>query len=102
MRRLLLWIAAAAILAMMGTNGYAQQPPGTYGLNEGPGSRIQLNNRMWSQNDLCGKESFQRVPDYTAEGATKRDAYMRECLRNYHLPPRADLAQPQPKQYDSR
>jgi hypothetical protein len=98
MRRLLLWIAAAAIVAMMGTNGYTQQPPGTYGLYESPGSHKQLSDRMWSQNDLCGRESFKRFPDYTVEGAAQRDAYMRKCLHKYGLPPRTDLAQPQAKQ----
>ena len=47
--------------------------------------------------DTCGKESFQKFPDYTADGALKRDAYMRDCLRKHHLPPRNDVAQPLPR-----
>ena len=57
-------------------------------------SKLQLSREKWLQSDDCGKESFQKFPDYTAEGAANRDAYMRECLRNHHLAPRNDLAQP--------
>ncbi|HXP75694.1 MAG TPA: hypothetical protein VN823_16245 [Stellaceae bacterium] len=88
-QRLLLWVAAAATVALTGTSGHTQAT-----LYEREGTRLENSNKMWNQNDTCGKESFQKFPDYTAEGAAKRDAYMRECLRKHHLPPRNDAAQP--------
>jgi len=97
--RLLLSMAAAATVAMTGTSGYAQATSGTDTLFQDQGTRLEKSNKIWTQNDNCGKESFQKFPDYTTEGAAQRDAYMRECLRRHHLPPRADVAQPpQPKQ----
>jgi hypothetical protein len=107
MRQLVLWIAAAAIVALTGTNGYTQSTDykstdytwGTPGLWGDWGSREQKSKQIWKWNDDCGQESFRKFPDYTTEGALKRDVYMRECLRSHHAPPRAELAQPvQPKQ----
>ncbi len=89
-RRLLpLWAAIAVVAALAGTSARAQDTLG------GPkDTRLEMSNKKWAQSDTCGKESFRKFPDYTTEGAAKRDAYMRECLRKNHLPPRNDLAQP--------
>jgi hypothetical protein len=93
--RLLLSMAAAAAVTVTGTgSGYAQATLGNDTLFQNQGSRLQKSNKIWTQNDNCGKESFQKFPDYTTEGAANRDAYMRECLRGHRLPPRADVAQP--------
>ena len=92
--RLLLSMAGGAVLATTAMDSHAQSIPGYDTLFQDQGSRIQKSNKMWTQSDICGKESFQKFPDYTAEGAANRDAYMRECLRRHGLPPRADVAQP--------
>ena len=99
-RRLLISMAAvAAMMAMAETGGYAQSTSDTDTLYQRRGSRLEKSNGMWTQSDSCGKESFQKFPDYTTEGAAKRDAYVRQCLRRHRLPPRADVAQPlQPQQ----
>ena len=98
-RRYLHGVAIAAVVAMAGTTGYAQSTSPNDSLYQDQGNRLGQSNKMWSQSDTCGKESFQKFPDYTTEGAANRDAYMRNCLRKHHLPPRADVAQPlQPKQ----
>lgn len=96
--RLLLSMAAAAIVATTAMGSYAQSALGNDTLFQDQGSRLQKSNKIWAQSDNCGKESFQKFPNYTAESAANRDAYMRECLRRHGLPPRADVAQPQPKQ----
>ncbi len=59
-------------------------------------NRLNGTNRQWQSADNCTRSSFKKYPDYTVEGATKRDEYVRECLRNNRQPPRADLAPPQP------
>jgi hypothetical protein len=87
--RLAIWAVAAAVAAMTGTSALAQAT-----LDTPPQTRLQTSNKVWAKSDLCGKESFHKFPDYTAEGAAKRDAYVRECLRNNRLPPRNDLAHP--------
>jgi hypothetical protein len=61
-------------------------------------TRLDTSNKKWTQMDTCAKQSFQKFPDYTAEGATKRDAFVRDCLRMHRLPPRNNVAQPQPPQ----
>lgn len=58
-------------------------------------TRLELSNKKWAQSDACGKASFRKFPDFTEQAAIRRDVYMRECLRNHNLPPRADLAKPQ-------
>lgn len=83
-RWLPLWAAVIAVAALAGTSAFAED------------TRLERANKKWAQSDTCGKESFRKFPDYTAEGAAKRDAYMRECLRKNRLPPRNDLAQPLP------
>lgn len=98
-RRCLLWIVTAVTVAMTGTSAYAENTSDTETpetLYQDPGNKLGKSNKMWTRSDNCGKESFQKFPDYTTEGATKRDAYMRDCLRKHHLPPRADVAQPLP------
>jgi hypothetical protein len=102
MRRLLLWIAAAAIVALTGTNGYSQSTDytrDTPGLWQDWSGRRYKSNELWKESDNCGLESFKKFSDYTVEGGLNRDAFMRQCLRSHHAPPRADLVQPaQPKQ----
>jgi|GEM_PF-2394361 hypothetical protein len=88
-RRLVAGLAATMTMALVGTGVRGQTT-----LYENQGTQLQKSNKMWEQSDNCGKESFQKYPDYTADGAAKRDAYMRACLRRHHLPPRNDLAQP--------
>jgi len=95
-RRSILWLAAAAALSAS-TSGYAQVETNTETnsgtLYQDEGTKFDKSNKMWSQNDACGKDSFRKFPDYTAEGALQRDAYMRDCLRKHHLPPRNNLVQ---------
>ncbi len=89
---LILCLAAAA--ALEAADGRAQSKPDAGTLYQDEGTKLEKSNKMWNQNDDCGKESFRKFPDFTAEGALNRDAYMRACLRKHHLPPRNDLAQP--------
>ena len=92
------WILGLAAIAMASTatDGRAQskQAPGADTLYQNQGTRLEKSNKVWSGNDDCGKESFRKFPDYTTDAALKRDAYMRDCLRKHHLPPRNDLARP--------
>jgi hypothetical protein len=89
-RWLVLWAAVAAV-ALVGASARAQDET----LGTPSDTKLERSNKKWAQNDTCGKESFRKFPDFTVEGAAKRDAYMRECLRKHRLPPRNDLAQPQ-------
>jgi len=89
-----LLLTGAIALAAGGMSARAQAMDEGDSLYVPHDSRLELSNKKWSQNDTCGKESFRKFPDYTEQAAVKRDAYMRECLRNHHLPPRADLAKP--------
>ncbi len=91
--RWVLWLAATAVAA---ADGRAQSPVNMGALYQNEGTKLEKSNKMWGENDTCGKESFRKFPDYTAEAALKRDAYMRDCLRKHHLPPRNDVAQPAP------
>ena len=59
-------------------------------------TRLNGANQRWQTADKCTRSSFAKYPDYTVEGATKRDQFVRECLRNNRLPPRPDLAPAQP------
>lgn len=96
-RRWVVWLAAAAVMTAAATGGRAQSNPSTDGtdtLYQTDPTRLQKSNKIWEQNDTCGKESFRKFPDFTAEAATARDAYMRDCLRKHHLPPRNDVATP--------
>ena len=95
-RRVALWLAAAAVAtAWWGSSGHAQSVPNTEGtLYRDEGTRLGKSNKMWDQNDACGKDSFRKYPDFTADAALRRDAYMRDCLRKHHLPPRNDVARP--------
>ncbi len=84
----------AAALISAATDVRAQSLRDTDTLFRNEGTKLQKSNRMWEQNDTCGKDSFRKFPDYTAEAALRRDAYMRDCLRKHHLPPRNDVARP--------
>jgi hypothetical protein len=86
--RLILPVAIATLLLRV-TSACADDTSNT--LFEKNEDKLTLSTRKWKQNDDCGKESFRKYPDYTAEGAIKREAYMRQCLLNHHLPPRSDL-----------
>jgi hypothetical protein len=77
-------LAAAALMAVLAATGADAE------------TRLETSNKKWANMDTCAKQSFQKYPDYTAEGANKRDAFMRDCLRTHRLPPRNNLAQPQP------
>lgn len=59
-------------------------------------NRLNGTNRQWVTADNCSRNSFKKYPDYTMEGALKRDAFVRECLRDNRQVPRADLVPPQP------
>jgi len=91
-----LWLAVAVAEVWSGASGYAQSTVGTDTgtLYQNEGTRLDKSNKMWGQSDTCGKESFRKFPDFTEEGALQRDAYMRDCLRKHHLPPRNDVARP--------
>ena len=91
--RWVLWLAVAA-LAPAVTDARAQSEKGSDLLYQDEGTKLQKSNKMWEQSDTCGRDSFRKFPDFTAEAALKRDAYMRDCLRKHRLPPRNDVAQP--------
>lgn len=95
-RAVLFLAAMAAAGTWMGTSGHAQSNTGVDSrtLYQDEGTKLERSNKMWGQSDACGKESFRKFPDYTEEAALKRDAYMRDCLRKHHLPPRNDVARP--------
>jgi hypothetical protein len=87
-----LWSALAATMVMTGARAQSRMGPDL--LYQDEGSKLQKSNKIWEQNDTCGKDSFRKFPDFTAEAAQQRDAYMRDCLRKHHLPPRNDVARP--------
>jgi hypothetical protein len=91
--RWVFWLAVAAVMAAA-TDGRAQSTKGSDTLYQDQGTKLDKSNRVWNQNDACGKDSFRKFPDFTAEAAASRDAFMRDCLRKHHLPPRNDVAQP--------
>jgi len=59
-------------------------------------TRLNGANQRWQAADKCTRTSFTKYPDYTVEGAQKRDQFVRECLRNNRLPPRPDMAPAEP------
>ena len=91
--RWVFWLTAAAMVSVA-ADGRSQSTTNMDTLYQNEGTKLQRSNKKWTQNDNCGKESFQKYPDFTAEAAASRDAYMRDCLRRHRLPPRNDLAQP--------
>jgi hypothetical protein len=94
-RRVAFWLAMAAAEVSMIASGYTQMPNSDTGtLYQDEGTKLEKSNKMWDQSDSCGKDSFRKFPDYTADAALKRDAFMRDCLRKHHLPPRNDVARP--------
>jgi hypothetical protein len=95
--RAVLWLAVAAAEAWVGPSGHAQSTDtNTRTLYQDEGTKLEKSNKMWNQNDTCGRDSFRKYPDYTAEAAVKRDAFMRDCLRKHNLPPRNDLVPRRP------
>ena len=93
--RTVLWLAVSVGVLWVGTSSaQSNTDTGTGTLYRDEGTRLGKSNKIWNQNDTCGKESFRKFPDYTPEAALQRDAYMRDCLRKHHLPPRNDLALP--------
>jgi len=53
--------------------------------------------KRWHTADDCNREAFKKYPDYTQEGAAKRDAFLRACLRDHRLPPPGNTGQAQPQ-----
>ena len=89
------WLAAAGAVATASDGGAQSKTTTDTGtLYQNDATKLEKSNKMWEQNDTCGKESFRKFPDFTAEAAASRDAYMRGCLRKNHLPPRNDVAGP--------
>jgi hypothetical protein len=41
--------------------------------------------------DKCTQQAAEKFPDHSGEGLKKRDAWLRKCLINSGLPPRASL-----------
>ena len=74
-------VGIAAVLAMLASAGAARAD-----------TRLNGANQRWQAADKCTRTAFTHYPDYTVEGAQKRDQYVRACLRNNRLPPRQDLA----------
>ena len=62
----------------------------------GADTRMDSPSKRWQAADQCNRDAFKKYPDYTQEGATKRDAYVRECLREHRLPPQNNSGQPKP------
>ncbi len=95
--QIVLWLSVA-VMGLGAAAGRAQSTPppekGSDRLFQDEGSRLERSNKIWQQNDTCGKDSFRKFPDFTAEAALQRDAFMRDCLRKHHLPPRNDVARP--------
>jgi len=60
-------------------------------------TRIDSPNKRWHTADDCNREAFKKYPDYTQEGAAKRDAFLRACLRDHRLPPPGNTGQAQPQ-----
>ena len=77
-------VAAAAMTAAMATAGLADD------------TRLDSPRKRWQASDQCNREAFKKYPDYTQEGAAKREAYIRECLNAHHLPPQSNSSQPKP------
>jgi len=48
---------------------------------------------IWHVQDLCGRQSFQKFPDFTPESNRLRDRALRVCEAKNHLPPRDDVHQ---------
>jgi hypothetical protein len=48
--------------------------------------------RNWRATDICAKQAQTAYPEFTADSNAKRDAKLKECLNQNHLPPR----EPQP------
>ena len=91
--RWVFWLAAAAVVSAA-ADGRSESTTDMGTLYQHEGTKLERSNTKWTQNDNCGKESFLKFPDFTVEAAASRDAYMRDCLRKRHLPPRNDVAQP--------
>jgi hypothetical protein len=89
-----LFLSVVVASSTSGMSARAQGAETGETLYEPGDSRLEFSNKKWTQSDACGKESFRKFPDYTEQAAIQRDAYMRECLRNHNLPPRADLVKP--------
>jgi hypothetical protein len=72
-RRLSVVLATLAFAVAIAAPGRAQD-------------RGSTSQQRWSAMDNCNKQAFAHYPDYTVEGAAKRDAYVRQCLRSQRLP----------------
>ncbi|HTS94352.1 MAG TPA: hypothetical protein VMG55_20235 [Stellaceae bacterium] len=74
------WIAAAVIAAAVAAGAMAA------GMGT-DNTRIDNARQRWHAADDCNRQAFKKFPDYTQEGASKRDAFVQQCLRDRHLPP---------------
>ena len=72
-RRLSVVLATLAIAIAIDSPGHAQD-------------RGSTSQQRWTAMNNCNKQAFTHYPDYTVDGAAKRDAYVRQCLRNQRLP----------------
>jgi len=74
------WIAAVVIAVAIAAGAMAA--------GMGPDNeRIDNPSKRWHAADDCNRQAFKKFPDYTQEGAAKREAFLRQCLRDKHLPP---------------
>ena len=89
MRKVPIWIAFAAVAAVAAAQA-ATPGAGT------DNTRISGPAKRWRAADDCNREAFKKFPDYTQEGAAKRDAFLRQCLRDRRLPPPGDSGQTKP------
>jgi hypothetical protein len=89
-RRVAIWIAFTALVAVAAAEA-ATSGAGT------DNTRINGPSTRWHAADDCNREAFKKYPDYTQEGAAKRDAYLRQCLRDHHLPPPGNPVQTKPQ-----
>jgi hypothetical protein len=62
----------------------------------GADTRMDSPSKRWHASDQCNRDAFKKYPDYTQEGAAKREAFIRECLRGHRLPPQNNPGQPKP------
>jgi len=84
-RNVSIWVAILALTASAAMAGMG--PDNT---------RIDAPTKRWHAADDCSREAFKKYPDYTQEGAAKRDAYLRQCLRDHRLPPPGNSGQSKP------
>jgi Ni/Co efflux regulator RcnB len=83
-RKLTISVVAAAMMAATATAGLTAE------------TRMDSPSKRWHAADQCNRDAFKKYPDYTQQGAAKREAYVRGCLREHRLPPQNNSGQPKP------